>query len=118
MTEAASVLPYFDAQACADHRCDRDLRAPTPSRRAPERRPRVGRLHSASPDRVTDLRSRFVNRFGDDLSETIERVAEHHTKVLPASLDRGSDPFQFALVWAIGFQCLTRPEFRLEQCNV
>lgn len=63
---------------------------------------------------MTDLRTRFVARFGEDLAETIERVAEHHTKVLPAPLERGSDPFRFALVWAIGFECLSRPEFRLE----
>lgn len=44
----------------------------------------------------------------------MERVAEHHTKVLPAPLDRGSDPFRFALVWTIGFECLTRPTFRQE----
>lgn len=63
---------------------------------------------------MTDLRNRFVARFGDDLAETIEAVVEHHTKVIPAVLERGSDPFQFALVWAIGFECLTRPEFRWE----
>jgi hypothetical protein len=63
---------------------------------------------------VTDLRTRFVARFGDDLAETIVAVAEHHTKVIPAVLGRGSDPFRFALVWAIGFECLTRPEFRRE----
>ena len=63
---------------------------------------------------MTDLRSRFVARFGADLAETIEQVAEHHTQVIPAVLERGSDPFRFALVWAIGFECLTRPEFRLE----
>jgi hypothetical protein len=63
---------------------------------------------------VTDLRTRFAAQFGDDLAETIVEVAERHTKVIPAVLDRGSDPFRFALVWAIGFECLTRPEFRRE----
>jgi hypothetical protein len=63
---------------------------------------------------MSDLRARFVARFGPDLAEMIERVAEHHTKVLPAPLDQGSDPFRFALVWAIGFECLTRPAFRRE----
>lgn len=63
---------------------------------------------------MTDLRIRFAARFGEDLAETIEQVAEHHTTVIPAVLDRGSDPFRFALVWAIGFECLTRPEYRLE----
>jgi hypothetical protein len=63
---------------------------------------------------MSDLRARFVARFGSDLAETVERAAEHHTKVLPAPLVRGSDPFRFAIVWAIGFECLSRPEFRLE----
>jgi hypothetical protein len=63
---------------------------------------------------VTDLRARFIATFGLDLTETIEAVAEHHTKVMLAVLDRGSDPFRFAIVWAIGFACLTRPGFRLE----
>jgi hypothetical protein len=63
---------------------------------------------------MDDLRARFVTRFGADLAETVEGVAEHHTKVIPADLDRGSDDFQFALVWAIGFECLSRPAFRVE----
>lgn len=63
---------------------------------------------------MTDLRSRFAARFGEALAETIEWVAEHHTKVIPAVLDRGSDSFRFAIVWVVGFECLTRPEFRLE----
>ena len=63
---------------------------------------------------MSDLRARFAARFGTDLAEKIERAAEHHTKVLPAPLSQGSDPFRFALVWAIGFECLTRPAFRRE----
>jgi hypothetical protein len=35
--------------------------------------------------------------------------------VIPAVLNHGSDPFRFALVWAIGFECLSRPDFRAEQ---
>ena len=29
-------------------------------------------------------------------------------------LDRDSDSFRFAIVWAIGFECLTRPGFIME----
>jgi len=63
---------------------------------------------------MDDLRDRFIARFGAALADTIERVAEHHTMVIPGVLDRGSDPFRFTLVWAIGFECLSRPEFRVE----
>lgn len=45
---------------------------------------------------MSDLRARFVARFGSDLAETVDRAAEHHTKVLPAPLSQGSDPFRFA----------------------
>lgn len=33
---------------------------------------------------------------------------------LKVRLERGSDPFQFSLVWAVGLECLSRPEFREE----
>jgi hypothetical protein len=62
---------------------------------------------------VTDLRTRFVARFGDDLAETIVAVAEHHTKVIPAARPR-LGRVRFAMVWSVSFECLTRPEFRLE----
>ena len=51
---------------------------------------------------MSELRDRFAAGFGTDLAETIERAAEHHTKVLLPPLEQGSDPFRFALVWAIG----------------
>ena len=63
---------------------------------------------------MNDLRARFVEHFGSDLAETIERAIEDHTKVYPLVLDRGSDAFRFALVWAIGFECLLDPAFRRE----
>jgi hypothetical protein len=63
---------------------------------------------------MSDLRARFVARFGPELAETVDRATEHHIKVLPAPLSQGSDPFRFALVWAIGFECLTRPAYRQE----
>jgi hypothetical protein len=63
---------------------------------------------------MSDLRTRFAARFGEDLTVTVETVAEHHTKVIPGPMDRGSDEFRWALVWALGWECLTRPEFRLE----
>lgn len=63
---------------------------------------------------MSDLRSRFVARFGPDLATSIETAVEHHIKAIPGQIERGSDDFRWALVWAIGFECLTRPEFRRE----
>jgi hypothetical protein len=63
---------------------------------------------------MTDLRARFVERFGADLAERIERGIDVHAAEYPIALDRGSDPFRFSLVWAVGFECLNRPEFRRE----
>lgn len=63
---------------------------------------------------MNELRERFVARFGSGLAETIERAIEDHAKKYPLVLDRGSDPFRFALVWAVGFECLVNPAFRRE----
>lgn len=63
---------------------------------------------------MDDLRARFIARFGTDLAETVERVVESHIKVIPGVVDLGSDPFQFSLVWAVGFECLSNPGFRAE----
>lgn len=63
---------------------------------------------------MSNLRERFVARFGLDLAETIERGIEDHAKKYPMVLDRGSDPFRFVLVWAVGFECLVDPAFRRE----
>jgi hypothetical protein len=65
-------------------------------------------------DVMSDLRARFAARFGTYLAETIERVVEDHIKVIPGVVERGSDRFQFALVWAVGFECLSNPDFRGE----
>lgn len=63
---------------------------------------------------MSDLRERFVARFGGDLAESIETAVEHHIKAISGQVDRGSDSFRWALVWAVGFECLTRPDFRRE----
>ena len=63
---------------------------------------------------VNELRARFVERFGSDLAQTIERAIDLHAAEYPLALERGSDPFRFALIWAVGFECLTRPQFRRE----
>jgi hypothetical protein len=61
-----------------------------------------------------DLRERFVAAFGEHLAISLEAMIERHVPALKFTLDRGSDPFRFALVWAVGLECLSRPEFRRE----
>lgn len=61
-----------------------------------------------------DLRDRFATAFGEHLALTIEAAIERHVPELNVQLERGSDPFRFALVWAVGLECLSRPEFRAE----
>jgi hypothetical protein len=61
---------------------------------------------------MSELRDRFVAEFGEPLTVSIEASVEWHVPRLPVVLERGSDPFRFSLVWAIGLECLTRAEFR------
>ncbi len=63
---------------------------------------------------MSDLRDRFVASFGEHLAISIEAAVERHIPDLKVEVERGSDPFQFALVWAVGLECLSRPEFRGE----
>jgi hypothetical protein len=60
------------------------------------------------------LRDRFASHFGEMLAVSVEAAVERHVPDLKLALDRGSDPFQFALIWAIGLACLSDPAFRTE----
>jgi hypothetical protein len=60
------------------------------------------------------LHVRFVDAFGEHLALSIEAAIEHHVPALKVPLERGSDRFRFALVWAIGLECLSNPAFRAE----
>jgi hypothetical protein len=63
---------------------------------------------------MASLRDRFVASFGEYLAVSIEAAVERHIPELKFEIERGSDPFRFALVWAVGLECLSRPEFRTE----
>lgn len=69
---------------------------------------------SRDDDRVSDLRDQFVADFGVLFAGSIEAAIERHVPELKVQLERGSDPFRFVLVWAVGLECLSRPEFRAE----
>ena len=45
---------------------------------------------------------------------TVEAAVERHVPDLKVSLERGSDPFRFALVLVIGLGCLRDPVYRAE----
>ncbi|MBI3748061.1 MAG: hypothetical protein HY262_04335 [Chloroflexi bacterium] len=63
---------------------------------------------------MSDLRDRFVAAFGEHLAISIEAAIERHFPALKVPLERGSDPFRFALIWAVGLECLSNPAFRVE----
>lgn len=63
---------------------------------------------------MSNIRDRFVTTFGEHLAVSIEAAIEKHVPALKIELDRGSNPLQFALIWAVGLECLTRLEFRVE----
>ena len=63
---------------------------------------------------MDDLRSRFAARFGEALAVSLEDAVDAHVAKLGLVIERGSSPFRFTLVWAIGLECLSRPQFRDE----
>lgn len=66
----------------------------------------------SAPDYPTSpIRTAFVAAFGEDEAARIEAAAEEHANYVNSS-NRGSDPFRWALVICIGYQCMSREEFR------
>lgn len=57
------------------------------------------------------IRDAFVARFGEDAACAIEDAAvEHRNGVNDCNL--GSDPFKWALLICIGYDCISREEYR------
>lgn len=54
---------------------------------------------------TTSIRGPFVDRFGEDNAAAIEAAAQMHRKGYDTR-GLGSDPFKWALLIAIGFQCI------------
>ena len=52
------------------------------------------------------IRAAFVDRFGEDNATAIEAAANEHKNGVHDS--PGSDPFKWALLIAIGYECVTR----------
>jgi hypothetical protein len=54
-------------------------------------------------------RARFVQRFGAAAAAAIEKAAEGHRETRSG---KGSDPFRWAVVIALGFQCMEVGAYR------
>jgi len=60
------------------------------------------------------LREKFVARFGEDDAKAIEAAADRHVLKDGADARTGSDPFRWALVICIGYQCMEIEGYRKE----
>ena len=56
------------------------------------------------------IRDSFVTRFGTEQADNIEMAAIDHMNGIHDN--PGSDPFKWALLICIGYQCISREEFR------
>lgn len=54
---------------------------------------------------MSEVRDKFVARFGEDNAAAVERAADGHKNGVHDN--PGSDPFKWALLICIGFQCMT-----------
>ena len=54
------------------------------------------------------VRESFVERFGEEQASLIEGAVESHSNMIPWPQDKGSDPFKWVVLRAIGFECVTQ----------
>lgn len=59
---------------------------------------------------MKSIREKFVRKFGETEAKNIEIAAESHKNGIHDKL--GSDPFKWALLICIGFQCMEVERFR------
>lgn len=57
------------------------------------------------------IRDNFVARFGEEQAAAIEQAADMH-KDWRSGNEKGSDPFRFAVVICIGFECMSKDSYR------
>jgi hypothetical protein len=57
------------------------------------------------------IRTAFTERFGEDQAAAIESAAEGHGNGINDG-NRGTDPFKWALLVAIGYQCMEIKNYR------
>ena len=56
------------------------------------------------------MRDDFIATFGIENTEAIERAADSHANDVTRRW--GSDRFRWALVMCLGYQCMSKPEYR------
>ena len=57
------------------------------------------------------VRTKFVKRFGEKEAALIEAAAEGHGNGVN-NTNRGSDPFKWALLICIGYECMSKDAYR------
>lgn len=60
---------------------------------------------------ATGIRGKFVERFGEDQAVAIERAANEHANGINDE-NRGSDPFKWALLICLGYECISKDSYR------
>jgi hypothetical protein len=60
---------------------------------------------------MSQIREKFVAAFGEDQASALIRAAEEHENGVN-SANKGSDPFKWALLICIGYECISRDRFR------
>lgn len=60
---------------------------------------------------ISPIRKAFVRKFGEDQAKAIEAAANEHGNGIN-NKNKGSDHFKWALLIAIGYECMSRAEFR------
>lgn len=60
---------------------------------------------------VTSIREAFAARFGEGQAALIEAAAEKHANGVNSE-NRGTDPFKWVLLIAIGYQCIEIERYR------
>jgi hypothetical protein len=57
------------------------------------------------------MRARFVERFGEEAAAIVEAAANGHSNGINSE-NTGSDPFRWALLICIGYECMSVDRYR------
>jgi len=58
------------------------------------------------------IRTRFVKDFDEQTAVAIEQAAAYHSDAFYPNQNKGSDPFRWALLMCIGFECMKIEQYR------
>ena len=68
---------------------------------------------------MRSVREKFVAMFGEEQASAVERAANYHDNGVNSSRsgedegsNRGTDPFKWALLICIGYECMEKPRYR------